>query len=125
MEELLNLFVIIYLKCSQEVQLTLVDDVDKCIEFIQGDQEAIFKNKKFTFNLIFMGLYQFKHCMKAKKLQGTNAKDCDHLKLSSIKKRCKQYDTNIPQNQYLGHNAKTKFQFMECHEHGKVDFKEA
>lgn len=33
-EEILNLFVILYLKCSKEIQLTLVDDIDKSIEFI-------------------------------------------------------------------------------------------
>ena len=37
MDEILNLFVVIYLKCSQSVQLTFVDDIDKVIQLIKED----------------------------------------------------------------------------------------
>ena len=35
MDEILDLFVVIYLKCSQAVQLTFVDDIDKCMHLIR------------------------------------------------------------------------------------------
>lgn len=38
MDEILNLFVVVYLKCSPAVQLTFVDDIDKCMCFIREAQ---------------------------------------------------------------------------------------
>lgn len=57
MDEILNLFVVVYLKCSREVQLTFVDDIDKLMQFVKEGQEKIFVQKEFTFNAMFYSIY--------------------------------------------------------------------
>jgi hypothetical protein len=57
MDQLLDLFVVIYLKTSQSVQLTLVDDIDKMMHIIKENQKAIFVEKKFTWKITALGLY--------------------------------------------------------------------
>lgn len=42
MDQILDLFVLIYLKCSPAVQLNFIDDIDKCIKLILEDKSAIF-----------------------------------------------------------------------------------
>lgn len=52
MDEILNLFVVVYLKCSQAVQLTLLDDIDRCIVLIRHSQEQIIVEKTFSYILL-------------------------------------------------------------------------
>jgi len=57
MDEILNLFVVVYLKCSPAVQLTFVDDIDKCMCFIRESQQKLFIERAFEYNAIFYGIY--------------------------------------------------------------------
>ena len=57
MDQLLDLFVVIYLKTSQSVQLTFVDDIDKMMHLIKENQKAIFVEKKFTWKIVAYGLF--------------------------------------------------------------------
>lgn len=91
MDEILNLFVVIYLKCSQAVQLTFLDDIDKIVCMIKEAQQEVIIQKKFTYNITLFNLHQFKQCMN-KHAEGSKEKECDYLSLHSIKKRCKRYD---------------------------------
>jgi len=57
MDEILNLFVVVYLKCSQAVQLTFVDDIDKVLMFIREDIQKVIIDKKFTYQAVFYSIY--------------------------------------------------------------------
>ena len=50
--------------------------------------------------------------------------DCDVLKLSSIKKKCKRYDQEA-NNQKIHHSSKNKFKFNACTVHPGFDLKQA
>lgn len=91
MDEILNLFVIIYLKCSKAVQLTFINDIDLCMQMIKEAQEKLFIERHFEYKVMMPGIHQFKHCM-LKKSKDPAANDCEYLKLNMIKKRCKRYD---------------------------------
>ena len=53
MDEILNLFVVVYLKCSQAVQLTLLEDIDRSVAIIRHSQEKIIVEQTFSFILLF------------------------------------------------------------------------
>lgn len=72
------------------MQLTLVDDIDKCLLSIKEAQEKVFVEGTFTYKLFFHGLHQFKYCMKEGGVEG--GVECDILKLASMKKRMKRYE---------------------------------
>ena len=56
MDQLLDLFVVIYLKCTKSVQLTLVDDIDRMMVLIKDSQKSIFIEKKFAWKTVIHGL---------------------------------------------------------------------
>lgn len=47
MDQILDLFVVLYLKCSRDVQLTFLDDIDKMYLMIIESQQQIFVERKF------------------------------------------------------------------------------
>ena len=120
MDEILNLFLVIYLKCSQAVKLTFVDDIDKVIQLIRDDvkDKKIFFNTIQTYNVMFCGLFQFKKCLAA---SATGPKECTILRLPDIWKRCKRYDPESDSN----HNSKIKMVQHPCNVHGNFVGKES
>ena len=116
MEEILNLFVIIYLKCSKAVQLTFINDIDLCMHLIKEAQEKLFVEKHFEYKVMMPGIHQFKHCMQ-KKSKDPAQNDCEYLKLHTIKKRCKRYDHDSDNQS----SAKFKTKFDGCTIHGTFD----
>lgn len=66
MDALLDLFIVVYYKCSQEVQLTLLDDIDKCMSMISecNQFKGLSGDSRFSFTLVFFELYKFQNCMK-------------------------------------------------------------
>lgn len=59
MEEILNLFVVLYLKCKREVQITFLDDIDKIFVLLQEEKtkQQVFVDKTFKFKIAFQGVY--------------------------------------------------------------------
>lgn len=63
MDELLKMFVVIYLKCSQAVQLTFVNDIDLLMHMIKEKTDKLFVENTFVFKVLLTGIHQFKYCM--------------------------------------------------------------
>lgn len=61
MDALLDLFIVVYYKCNQEVQLTLLDDIDKCMSLISEANQfkGLRRDSRFTFTLFFFELFKF------------------------------------------------------------------
>ena len=57
MDEILNLFVIIYLKCSKAVQLTFINDIDLCMQMIKEAQEKLFIERHFEYKVMMPGIH--------------------------------------------------------------------
>lgn len=57
MDELLNLIVVIYLKCSKAVQLTFINDIDMCMQMIREAQEKLFVEKVFEYKVMLPGIH--------------------------------------------------------------------
>lgn len=57
LDEILDLFVVIYLKCTQAVQLTFVDDIDKCMQLIKEASNKIFVERTFKYKVVLHGLH--------------------------------------------------------------------
>ena len=64
MDALLDLFIVVYYKCSQEVQLTLLDDIDKCMSLVSNSDSRIMHTGDFKHVIVFIELYKFQNCMK-------------------------------------------------------------
>ena len=121
MDELLKMFVVIYLKCSQAVQLTFVNDIDLCMHMIKEKTDKLFVENSFVYKVLLSGIHQFKHCMK-QKLQDPAQNDCEYLKLSSIKKRCKRNESQL-EGGSIGSKEKRSIH-AACTIHGRINLDE-
>jgi hypothetical protein len=57
MDELLKMFVVIYLKCSQAVQLTFVNDIDLCMHMIKEKTDKLFVENSFVYKVLLSGIH--------------------------------------------------------------------
>lgn len=109
MDEILDLFVVLYLKCSRDVQLTFLDDIDKMYLMIVESQQQIFVERKFQQKLCFFGMYQFKKCLADSPAGICEDEKCDILRLEKIKARLKRYDIHAE-----GSNQKVSLSAQPC-----------
>jgi len=63
MDDILDIFIVLYLKCSRDVQLTFLDDIDKLYLMLIENETQVIVDKKFEMRIIFYGIYKFKHCV--------------------------------------------------------------
>ena len=87
----MQLLVVIYLKCSQAVQLTFIEDIDIVIKLIRENKQTIFAEGKMAYRIVFHNLHQFKKCLHEKQ---PDEPECEILKLESVKKRNIRYFQN-------------------------------
>ena len=57
LDEMLNLFVVVYLKCSKAVQLSFLDDLDKIGKMIKDESKSLFVQKAFKYKVLFPNMY--------------------------------------------------------------------
>lgn len=73
-DDMLNLFVMIYLKASRVLQKAIIEDLETIFFYIKDQETALFIDQHFKLKIFFQQLTQFQFCMKeiAKK-QATQA----------------------------------------------------
>jgi cystathionine beta-lyase/cystathionine gamma-synthase len=63
MNELLQLFVVLYLKSNNSLKLTILEDLEKIFLLIKEHETKIFVDGTFKQIILFPGICQFKHCV--------------------------------------------------------------
>lgn len=79
MDDILRLFVVMYLKSSNAVKLTIIEDLDNIFLLIKGAETKLFVDGAFKYKIFFHGICQFKHCLKSYELAGKEGKMCEIL----------------------------------------------
>ena len=83
---MLDLFIILYLKCTKEIQLIFKHDINIILfNIITENSEQLINNGKFTRKVTFFYCQQYKQCMN-------DERDCDYKNLDKIKERIKRYE---------------------------------
>lgn len=62
MDDIVNLFVMLYLKSDQPLKNALVNDLENVFLMIKQKDAYIFVDKTFKFNILLYYVFQFKHC---------------------------------------------------------------
>ena len=118
---MLNLFIVVYLKCSKAVQLSFLDDLDKITKMIKDDFKNQFVQKKFCYSILFANMHQFKQCYNtASKAQKFVV--CDIMNLENIKMRTKRYDPRLP---HTSSKSSVQLTHPGCNIHGNIVLKDA
>lgn len=63
-DDMLNLFVIIFLKGSLCLQRAVIGDLETIFMLIKEQETSIFVDRKFKYKILFSQLLQLQHCLK-------------------------------------------------------------
>ena len=79
LDDLLELFVVLFLKSDEAVKVTLLVDIQNVFQILKQNEARIFVDRNFKYKLLFYGISQFKHCLKqaeAGKQDGSMPETC-------------------------------------------------
>lgn len=62
MDDIINLFVMLYLKSNQTLKRALITDLENAFILVKDKETSIFVDKKFAYKIFFHNINQFKHC---------------------------------------------------------------
>ena len=64
MDDLLELFVVLFLKSDEAVKVTLLVDIQNVFHILKQNETRIFVDRLFKYKILFYGISQFKHCLR-------------------------------------------------------------
>lgn len=62
LDELLQLFVVLFLQSEESVKVTVLQDLDSIFKMLKSNQTKIFVDRSFKYKIFFFGISQYQHC---------------------------------------------------------------
>lgn len=81
LDDMLNLFVMIYLKASRPLQRAVVEDLETIFFMIKDQETLLFIDQHFKFKIFFQQLMQFQYCMKLSQAQQGNGEQIQYCEI--------------------------------------------
>ena len=85
LDDLLQLFVVLFLKSEESVQVSVMSDLDAIFNLLKSRETSIFIDKNFSYKVIFFNVSQFNHC-SSKMEEGKQANSDKKIKCSNLKR---------------------------------------
>ena len=63
LDDLLQLFVVLFLKSEESVRVTVLEDLDKVFNLLKRNETKIFVDSYYKYKVFFFGISQFQLCM--------------------------------------------------------------
>ena len=63
-DDLLQLFLVLFLKSEEAVKVTMLQDLDNVFIFLKQAETKIFVDRRFNYKVFFYGISQLKHCQE-------------------------------------------------------------
>ena len=119
LDDLLELFVVLFLKSDEAVKVTLLVDIQNVFLILKQNETRIFVDRLFKYRILFYGISQFKHCLKqaeAGKKDGSMPATCPILTNSFKAENAKKNSSEINGGQSLSAEG--------CNVHGTINIKQ-
>ena len=94
LDDLLQLFVVLFLKSEEAVKVTVLQDLDAVFMMIKQAETKIFVDRSFKYKIFFQGISQYKHCMakmEASKVPGERESQKCAILLRSFQSETQRY----------------------------------
>lgn len=62
LDDLLQLFVVLFLKSEESVRVTVLEDLDKVFNLLKRNETKIFVDGNYKYKVFFFGISQFQLC---------------------------------------------------------------